>query len=680
MGKQTEQDGLVFEVGVEEIPSQYLTELAEELFARVMAELSGARLAAFDMKWGATPRRLVVMGQVARWQAPEAERVKGPALTVAYRDGQPSPALRGFAKRVGVEPSALTVEGVGAKAYVAAVIAKPVQSAGEVLPRVLESAFSNLSLPRSMRWGTGDIRFIRPVRWCLALLGDQPLAVTIAGIASGTVTYGNRTDHPQAIRVPSAAQYLSTMAEGRVVLDPLERAEAIRRQGGELAEEIAGLVPFDEQLLAEVTNLVEWPTPFLGRFDDHFLNIPEAILVTSMKVHQRYFPVRGKDGRLLPAFLGVRNGQGRALEQVRAGNEKVLRARLADADYFYRQDISQPLAARRPLLDAVVFHARLGTYGDKIGRVAALFDGTREWWAFDSRQEAAWRRGLELFKCDLVSQVVQEFPELQGEMGAIYAERDGEAAEVVAAIRDQYHPGFPGDRIPAQPVGQLLGLLDRIDTVVMGMAADLRPTGSEDPFGMRRYALAIGRLAMETPILGSRSVAQLTRHAARLWNLPEQAGEAATALVQTRLENMLAVQYPVEVVRAVLAVAEGWTSLEERIIWVHGLRQDPDYAGFLAAFKRMWRVIDNAAPTYASDYPLGAEQSLAAIADELETIGHAAREQWWDRVRASLPVVNRFFEDVLVMDPDLGLRQRRVGLLARCCRAYRRYFAAEQLS
>lgn len=679
MSVMADSHWFVWEIGVEEIPSQYLDALVRQLSDQVERRLAEGRLPAAGLRAGATPRRLVVHGRVPDQQLPQAERVKGPSLAVAYRDGEPTPALMGFARRVGSSPEELQVEGDGPGAHVLAMVQKPVAKAKAVLAEILAAAFDALALPRSMHWGHGDIRFIRPVRWTLLFLGDEPIPLRIAGVESAPVTFGNRTDHPEPLTVTSATDYFHQLEVGKVMLDPDARAAVIRQEGGKLAADAGGVMVADPELLAEVTNLVEWPTPFLGQFDPDFLAVPDPILVTSMKVHQRYFPVRDHAGRLLPLFVGVRNGQGKNLDLVRAGNEKVLRARLKDAAYFFAEDRKHALADLVPKIESVIFHTRLGTYGDKLDRMRRLYQKTRDWWDLSEEQDLHLLRALELYKCDLATHVVQEFPELQGIMGGVYAALDGEHPEVAKAIEDQYRPGFPGDRIPDGRIGQVLGLLDRVDTVMMGMAGGLKPTGSEDPFGLRRYALAIGRLVMEAGIPPGRSLRDLMEQAGMLWQVPAPAQQDAYGLVKARLENMLSEEYPLALVRAALTVDTGWDTLATRLSLLQAWSQDAGFADFQTAFKRMWRVAGDVEPKISDSYPLPVETRLARAVESLEQVPFGDYQRWWHEVQTLVPEINRFFDQVLVMDPDSRVRQSRLGLLSQCCQAFRRYFAVEEL-
>lgn len=678
MSSQDHQTFLV-EAGVEEIPSRYVDQLAAAFSRGLQDNLTAGRLDPRHAQVFYTPRRLVFQADVAVRQADEHELVRGPAVSVAWQDGKPSPALEGFLRRVQVPEDELSRQVSGGKEYVVASVQKSVARAADILPSFVEAALTSLPLPRSMRWSDHDARFIRPVRWLLLLLEDQVLSGEVFSVQAGDVTYGNRTDHPGALRLESVADYWLALNAGMVDADAAHRREDILERGAALAGAAGGRVDFDQELLDEVTNLVEWPTPFLGSFDERFLEIPEPILVTSMRVHQRYFPVRGADGCLLPHFLAVRNGAGEALDLVRRGNEKVLRARLSDARYFFDIDRRTPLDEHRDGLAGVTLHAKLGTYRDKVERVKALFSATETWWRLLPGQRELMERSADLYKCDLLTQVVAEFPELQGDMGGIYASLDGEDPLVVDAIRDQYHPGFPGDRVPPTRIAQLLGLLDRTDTLMAFYNAKIKATGSEDPYGLRRVALGLARLAVETDVLGDHTVPELLNAASQAIKAGPGVADEVYQLVQNRLQSLLETDWPAELVGAALAVDFPWSRLMERLAFLQEHRASSTFDDVAAAFKRVSRIGRDHGETARGAVYTGIEARLhQAASAALATPEHDLRA-WWSAVEGMLPLIAQFFEDVLVMDPDPDVRSRRLGLLQDVQWALGRYYTWDQL-
>jgi glycyl-tRNA synthetase beta chain len=661
----TRTERVVVELGVEEIPSAYLAGLIADLRGRAVTALEAARLGATGLVVDGTPRRLVLMADVDPVQAPERRRVRGPALTAAYdADGRPTAALRGFLTRVGVTAEAVTPgEGADAK-YVVALVESPVARAEEVLPGVLAAVLEGLEVPRSMRWTAGDVRFVRPVRWLLALLGDRVLAVQAFGVTAGRTTYGNRTDHPEALTVARADEYPEVLERARVMLARDRRRHAILTRGRELAEAAGGTLAVDAALLDEVTDLVEWPVPFLGAFDPAYLAVPAPILTTAMVHHQRYFPVHDAAGRLLPRFVGVRNGEGLDLAQVVAGNERVLRARLADAAFFYEEDRRTPLADLVPRLDEVVFHRRLGTYGDKTRRVVRLATGLAGALHLDAAEAAALERAAYLAKADLLTHVVGEFPELQGVIGGIYAAEQGEPPLVATAIRDQYRPGFQGDQLPETRVGQALSLLDRLDTLAGMEAHRLTPTGSEDPLGFRRMALGVARILV-SGALGPVALADLVRVALSPFDA-DDAPHIARVLefVAQRVRGWLGETYRGDLVDAVLAAPTPWDSLQERLEHLAGWSGQPEFLDVLTAFKRVINLAGETPVPAAATYPAGPERDLDEALREAEA--HAVTwAAYWEAARSLKEPVDRFLDAVLVMDPDPAVRARRLGLLAR---------------
>ena len=678
---------MVLEIGCEEIPSRYVDGLANELAARATAECMSARIGIAPLTAGATARRLTVWGNVRGRQEERVAEIRGPRWETAYRDGQPTAALVGFLRRVDQRPEELTEATVDGKRYVVARRKEPSLPAANVLPGAVERAFASLGLPRGMRWGAGEARFVRPVRWVGLWLGDQVLPVELAGVASAGTTRGNRTDHPEGVTIGSAAEYLATLEPSLgVMLDGQRRRREITRRGGELARALGGRMDTEPELLNEVANLVEWPVPFSGAFDPRFLGVPEPVLVTAMKVHQRYFPViaaKGDGGdqpSLLPYFIGVRNGQGEALDAVRRGNEKVLAARLADAEYFYRQDGKTPLADRRQRLSQVVFHARLGTYADKVERMQALFRRTAPRWELGGEAERQVVRAMDLAKCDLLTHVVEEFPELEGVMGGIYATQDGEPAEAAAAVRDQYLPRWQGDPIPAGRVGQVLGIIDRVDTLVMAFAHGMQPTGSEDPFGLRRAGLGIGRIWTESgvaPSLGLRELLEEAKAVAGLANLDVSSVAAAIVL---RLKSAWGQPTEVGLLDALIAADDRLGTLAGRAAWLAERWSEDEFSKYLTVAKRVGRVLgDRRAAVREGDYPLTEEAQLRDVTVRLSAAGSRGMDAWWDELPVVSEQVERFFDRVLVMDPDPEVRDRRLGLLAALREELSHFWDPEQL-
>ena len=492
---------LLLEIGMEECPARFVGPALADLGRIAVEQLEAHRLAHGSIRTYGTPRRLSVLVEgVVERQEDIAEEVKGPPARVAFDEsGAPTRAAQGFAANQGVSVEELVVKETEGGSYVVAVRREPGKPAHEVLPDVLTAIVMSLRFPKSMRWGDGTMRFARPIRWLVGLWGDEVVRFEIEGVVAGRLTRGHRFLADREIELGDADAYVEVLREeGRVLVDTTERKESIRRQIEALAKQVGGELLLDEALLEEVTHLVEWPTALQGSFDPAYLEVPSEILVTTMKEHQKYFPVRA--GSLLPVFIAVRNGDDTSLDVVRSGNEKVLSARLADARFFYQEDLKKPLADRVDELKTVLFQERLGTLWEKVERIRQIIRAVGGDYSEEVRQKAD--RAALLCKADLVTHVVYEFPELQGVMGREYALRSGEDIEVAEAILEHYMPRHAHDELPKGEPGILVSLADKVDTIVGCFAIGLVPTGSADPYGLRRQALGIIRtqLAHRTPI------------------------------------------------------------------------------------------------------------------------------------------------------------------------------------
>ncbi len=664
----------LLEMGVEEIPTAYLGALTRSLGDGVRARLSEQRLPFADVQAHGTPRRLAVFGEVAERQEPRRRQVKGPPLDRA-RDagGGFTAAALGFARRLGLGTDALMAgEGVEA-GYIVATVDEPEAAAHDLLPALLQEAMAALNPPRSMRWAADDRRFIRPVRWLVALLDETVLPVAAFGLEAGRVTYGNRTDYPDPFALGHAREYRAALSAHRVELTHDTRAARIRAGGGSLAAEVGGSLFEYPGLLDEVADLVEWPVPFRGEFERAALALPAPILETAMAHHQRFFPVRSAEGRIDNAFVGVRNGEGLDLSRVIRGNEKVLQARLADARFFFDDDRRRPLAARVADLDQVVLHERLGTLGDKRRRLERLCERADSLLGLSPAEVGQAVRAATLAKADLLTRMVGEFPELQGTMGGIYATQDGEDPVVAEAVSGQYHPAGPEDGLPGGRVPQALALLDRLDTLAGMEVQGLYPTGSQDPFGFRRLGLGLARILMEGGALSPVPLDSLLDQALELWSGGAPRAEARERLKEflgARVKGYFSGKVRADVVDAVLHGREGWNSLPDRLRELDRRLAAGDFEVMAAIFKRATNLAGEAPPALVDHYPDPSEEALsAALRRATAEGGSAARggQYWrayWERVKDLYEPLDQFLEAVLVMDPDPPVRARRLGLLA----------------
>ncbi len=489
---------LLLEIGTEEMPANILPGTVKDLSALAEAKLTEARLSFEKVTIYATPRRLAVLAfGVSEKQSDEEVKKRGPSIQAAFdADGNPTRAAQGFARGAGVDPSALVKDGN----YVWAEIVNAGKPVEEVLPQVFTDIILGLSFPKSMHWGSEELRFIRPIRWLVALCGENVVPMELAHVRSGRTSRGHRFLCKEPVEITVPADYKETMRKAFVIVDQDERREMIRQGLLAKAAELGGEIWPNPGLLEEINYIVEYPTPLYGRIDEDFLKLPQPAVVTPMRDHQRYYPVHAKDGSLMPYFLTVRNGGTKALENVQIGNERVLRARLDDAKFFFDNDRKKSLEAHREDLKRITYQENMGTLYDKAVRLQALTAAIGEAWGFSEEEKADADRAAYLSKSDLATGMVTEFTELQGEMGKEYALLDGEKANVAQAIFEQYMPRFAGDILPQQPIGRALSLADKLDNLAATFLRGLIPTGSQDPFALRRQTIGAVNILVDGKI------------------------------------------------------------------------------------------------------------------------------------------------------------------------------------
>lgn len=645
---------LLLEIGTEELPAAAAPSALAQLAERLPALLADLRLEHGAATAFGTPRRLALrVAGVAERQPDLEEWVRGPSRAVGFGpDGAPSRAALGFARGQGVDPSALEIRPAGGGEYLFALRRTPGRPAGEVLAERLPALIAGIDFPRSMRWGEGDLRFGRPIRWIVALLDSDTVPFVLGELSSGRTTHGHRTLAPGPVEVASASAYEAAMATACVMADPAARAEHIR--AGVAAAAAPATARIDEGLLAEVNWLVEHPTPFLGEFPKEALAVPEPILIEVMRVQQRYFPVRSPEGRLAAQFCGVRDGNGEHLATVIAGNERVLRARFADARFFYDEDRKRTLASRVPELGRVTFAEGLGDMGAKVARLARLVSGPTA------------QRAAHLCKADRLTHLVDEFPELEGTMGAHYAQLDGEPADVCQAIGEHVLPRAAGGDLPQSQAGRDLALGDRLDNLAGHFLLGRVPTGSADPFGLRRQAIAVLRILRERsePDLGQAMSAAIAGYSGV--GDPAAASREVRRFLRERLRGlMIEAGHRYDLVDAVLG-AEEWRvgELWARLASLEAILAEPALADdFLTVYRRCANLATKADPdakfrlegaSAAEEEALG--RALLA-APHLEGLAHA-------RAVASLrPAVDALLDRVLIVAPEPAVRANRLALL-----------------
>lgn len=671
---------LLVEIGTEELPPKSLRELSEAFGRELSVGCQAARLSHGGVTVYATPRRLAVM--MAKLSAHQPERQvtrRGPALGAAFdAEGNPTKAARGFARSCGVDVAHLQRYQGKDGAWLVFRTTEVGQSATALLPNIVAQALERLPVRRRMRWGDLDVEFVRPVHWALLLFGDDAIEAELLGVTGGRESRGHRFHHPGPIRVETPATYSEHLySTGRVVADFEARRELIRRQVRESAAALGGRGIVSETLLEEVTGLVEWPVGVTGSFDKRFLELPEQVLVAVMQDHQRCFPVVDEDGHLLAHFVAISNIESTHPATVRAGNERVIRPRLEDASFFYRSDLETPLEAGLEKLKDVLFHKRLGSLYDKTQRVSELAGHVAI--AAGASPDAvrhARRAGL-LCKCDLLTEMVGEFPQLQGYMGHQYAVVSGEPADVAIALEEAYMPRFAGDDIPKTAVGRALAIADKLDTVVGLFAIGQPPSGDKDPFALRRAALGVLRIIVEGEM--DLDLPKLIQSAAdRYRTLLPQLHPMVSQLYEFMLERLRAYfleqGIPADVFGAVAARRTTRPfDFARRVRAVDEFRRMPEAQSLAIANKRIRNILKQAggrAPTEVQDalFSEDAEWNLAAklvgLSPRVRELLRSGDYRGALRLLAGLrETVDDFFEGVKVMADDERIKNNRLALL-----------------
>lgn len=692
---------LLLEVGTEEIPARLLAKALEDLRGLVKDRMQAAGVAPRTTRVVGTPRRLALLGEeIPETQPEKLETLLGPSRKVAFdAQGRPTKAAEGFARGQGVELADLVVEATPKGEYVAVRRRTGGVPTTQLLARILPEAIEAIPFPRSMRWGTGDLRFVRPIHWIVALLGRDVISFELGEVKSGRESRGHRFLHPGSVKIGSPGEYLEAMEAHGVIADPADRRARIESEIHAWASTVDGLPIQDPALLDHVTSLVELPTTVRGEFDSAYLALPREVLITAMREHQKVFSIEHPSGRLLPYFVSVLNISPKHHEGVVRGNERVLRARLADARFFFEEDRKVRLEDRVEALRKVLFQAKLGSIRDKVERVGQLVEicgrlaaaaakGTPAEQAIRGALGHATRAAY-LCKADLVTHMVGEFPDLQGIMGREYARLDGEPEEVAVAIEEHYRPRQSGGALPETPAGALLAIAEKLDTLAGCFHAGLLPTATQDPYGLRRAALGI--------------IAILERF--EDWRLPMDAalseaialqGGATAAETRTALEDflkgrlknaLLSSGAPPDIVDAVISArlekkrvpyAPGrenefsWdvSGIIARVRVLAEAKESDGFVPLAAAFRRVVNIIPEGCETSlhaAEREPAEADLAEAYVAVS-EVVGPLIRERRYQELfvllRTLKPKVDRFFDEVRVMDPARPDRQaQRLGLL-----------------
>jgi glycyl-tRNA synthetase len=664
----------LLEIGTEELPGADFTSAVEQLQTRVPALLDELRLAHGKIEVIGTPRRLVVRVQdLADQQQARTSVVKGPPKSRAYDEtGQATRALEGFAQSKGVAVADLEAREIDGGVYMVALVKETTRSAYDVLLEALPALAAGIKFDKSMRWNFTNVPFSRPVRWLAAMLGDAVIPFEFAGLRAEAKTHGLRFIEPEILPIKNSADHQAQLASQGIILDPVKRKEIIRGQVLEISKKAGGSDKLDEGLLDEVTFLVEAPFAFLGTFEESHLQLPPEVLISVMKKHQRYFPVQTADGKLLPHFIAVRNGGEKGIELVTDGNEQVVRARFADANFFIREDLKHPLESMLTRLGTLTFQQKLGSMLEKSQRITASVEALAPDFGLSAEELKTAKRAAALCKADLVTHMVVEMTSLQGVMGRYYARYFGETDAVAQALYDQYLPRFAGDAVPSNKIGLIIGVADRLDSLAGLFAAGLAPTGTKDPFAQRRTALGLVQsLAAFELDIDLREALKIAA-AQYSFEIDQKSLDATMDFIIGRLKSSLTdAGYRYDVVDAVLAEqgqnpAGVTRAVKELSAWV----VRPDWSVILPAFARCVRITRDQKQTFIVDPTGFAEPSERDLFKAVQSIENASRKTGSvdDLLSAYVPIipqVNRFFDEVLVMAEDAQLRSNRLGLLQR---------------
>ncbi len=667
---------VLLEIGTEEIPSRFLPETLEFLEKTAKEDFRNARIGFKSMAVFATPRRIALMVRdVDDQQQDLVNTFKGPAWTAAFdMNGNPTRAAFGFAKSKGVTIERLAAVEVDGVKYAHAEVSEPGKPTLEILPELLPALIRKLVFPKSMYWNIPSVRFARPIRWIVAMADKTVVPFQYGGIAAGSVTRGHRFMGARQIAVDDAANFMERLYDNHVILDQEKRRQKMIAGINALEHDLDGSVELDPDIINENLYLVEYPVPFFGSFSKKFLEIPEEVLVTSMKKNQKYFSVRGKNGKLLPYFVGVSNNLASNMSVVREGNERVLRARLEDAAFFWAEDLKHPLAANVERLKTIVYQEKLGTLHDKVmaTRDLALWL-CAEMGLKDTLQLLD--RAAFLAKADLVTNMVYEFPDLQGVMGREYALRNGEPERVAKAIYEQYLPKAAGSELPEDTVGALLGLAERVHVIASCFKVGFEPTGSQDPYALRRAARCINEIlwgkTMDVDLgrLVARSCEQLS--------IPEDVRERIVGFLQQRLHVQIREKgYGHELSTLAASVARGRPLQVLRFLEVFSkLQGEQWFLDLVTAAVRVRNILSKSEERSTSvDETLFSKDAETRLYAEIVRINplveDALAARNWKALAAHLselsPFVTSFFDDVLVMDPDERVKCNRLHLLVLC--------------
>ncbi|MDU3336035.1 glycine--tRNA ligase subunit beta [Paraclostridium bifermentans] len=665
---------LLFEIGVEELPARYVNSAMDQLKTNIVKSFNENRITFDEVNVYSTPRRLtVIVNNICEKQSDLEEEVKGPAKRIAVdAEGNYTKPLLGFMKSKGIKEEDLYFKQVGKEEYAFGKIKQDGQLTSEVLKSILPEAIKSMTFPKAMRWGGKNMRFIRPIRWMVCILNDSVLDIELEGIVSSNTTKGHRFLGESEFEVNTLNEYLTKLEENFVILNQDKRKELIKKQCDDVAKSLGGEIEFDEELLEEVTHLVEYPTAFYGEFDEDYAKLPKEVVITPMKQHQRYFPVL-KDGKLLPNFIAVRNGDSHRIDNVKKGNEKVLEARLADALFFYKEDTKKSLESYIEKLKTVVFQAKLGTVYDKSLRIEKLANDILEKLnETDIKEDTL--RAAKLCKADLVTGMVFEFTELQGVMGREYAKVSGENENVAEAIFEHYLPRFAGDILPATKSGIVLSIADKLDSIAGFFAIGIQPTGSQDPYALRRQALGIINILMDNNLdISLRELVSLTldNYSFIEFNKDEVLNQIME-FFKDRIKNLfrdLGIRY--DVIDAILSsniddIADMYARAKALNSWI----DKGELVEMLTAFNRVATLAEKAETNEVNINLMREEaefnlyQQFQEISSNVEhLLANKEYTKALDAFASLRPAIDNMFDSVMIMDKDEAIKNNRLAIL-----------------
>ncbi|MHB8125617.1 MAG: glycine--tRNA ligase subunit beta [Desulfitobacteriaceae bacterium] len=672
----------LLEIGTEEIPAKFTPGALRQLEEQTKSRLAELRVGFTGLATYATPRRLAVMvsGLLEKQEDLKAE-IKGPAVKAAYDSGgAPTKAVLGFAKGQGVKVDDLFVQELNGVPYVFARKSEAGQETSVLLPQLCLDLITSLHFPKPMRWGSLDFRFARPIRWLLALYGQDVVPFKFVGLESGRTSQGHRTLTSEPLCLENAGEYVESLRRAYVLVDPAERSSRIWQQIQTLARDVGAQVFEDQDLLSEITHLVEYPTALLGEIASKYMHLPEPVLTTPMREHQRYFPVHQNEGKLLPYFITVRNGDATALEKVKAGNEKVLKARLEDADFYYREDQKVKLADLVPKLGKIVYHEKLGTVKQRVERIGELSSFICKLLGLDTRQTEIVKRTALLAKADLATLMVYDFPELQGIMGAEYAASSGESPEVCRGIVEHYLPKFAGDSLPGSLAGQIVSIADKIDAIVGTFGIGIQPTGSQDPYALRRQAQGVVSILINAE--WDFSIETILTEAYKLFALQGTTLKELDELLPIlrdffaqRLRFILQEQgFRYDNIDAVLAQGSEFPYLGTKKVRVLvDKRAEPRFIAYLQAYVRCYnltkkglhQVLDTNLLVDEAEINL-AKAISARRAPFTDYVVKGEYELAFELAFELVPLIEALFQAVMIMVEDESLKNARLALLRQC--------------